>query len=209
MHRLESILRRILEGRRLPPFPKYGPQCVWPVSEKEFSIADTALGETPLVDKEEATAVFSNPTGQIYNVMLIDDASNIADPNNGQRPSVCDFVITTDNQTILVLGELKNSSENNLYSGLRRNGTLRVGQHGKAVEQLKSTLQMISEDYGAGDKRRCVVSFRIRPIPGAVVNRLKSSFSSIVVNHKITRLPDDTFPGWKFFSHPYPEPFPL
>lgn len=153
----------------------------------------------------EGTGVFANPDGNDVKIFHLGNALYTGPKKINNLPSACDLIVMDQLKQKLILVEL---TESNPRSLLGVSGAKNPGKIEKARNQLKSTIDIINRaGYIQKPEMQSAVFFFRLPDRQDIAARSLRAFSLNPALSRVTKVMDQNYPDWIFYSYPYPNSY--
>jgi len=197
---LHKIVSEAVAPVRVRQADYYIPKCSVSLSNTIFEVAD--IPEI-IAKSGEGTGVFANPDGDDVKIFHLGNALYTGPKKINNLPSACDLIVMDQLKRELILVEL---TESNPRSLLGVSGKLE-----KARNQLKSTIDIINRaGYIQMPVLQSAIFFFRLPIDRRdIAARSLRAFSLNPVLSRVTKVMDQNYPDWIFYSYPYPNSYSI
>lgn len=199
-----AVIIAAVDPVRVKSKEQYLPGCIVESSTPSIEVADT---NDIVVDAGKGCGVFNNASQSLVRFFNLDVALKSAPRKTNNLPSACDFIAEDTNSGEFILAELTESKTKSL-TGDGRNSE---GKISKAGRQLRNTIGII-ESVGFNvqpSKKSAIFFFKEKNHPADPAATMVMAMGSMPVWRIVTHTTDSQFPGWTFYSHPYPSPYHL
>lgn len=199
-----EIISVAVEPVRVKPKEQYLSACIVESSSTEIEEADTS---DIVVDTGEGCGVFHNGSQSLVRFFNLDVALKSAPRKINNLPSACDFIAQDTKSGEFILAELTESKTKSLTGDGRKS----EGKISKAGKQLRNTIRII-ERVGFNvqpTKKSAIFFFKETNYTADPAATMAMSMSSLPIWRVVTHTTDPQYPGWTFYSHPYPSPYHL
>lgn len=182
----------------------YFPSCLVESSSPLVEVSDT---HKIIVDQGSGCGVFNNPSQSLLRFFNIDVALKSAPRKINNLPSACDFIAIDTQSGEFILAELTESKTKSLTG----DGKNSEGKISKAGRQLRNTIRIIDRvGFNIQPTKKSAIFFfkekDYTPDPAAA---MAMAMTQMPIWRMVTHSTDTDFPGWTFYSHPYPAPYHL
>lgn len=199
-----AVITAAVDPVRVKPKEQYLPGCIVESSSTAIEVADTS---DIVVDSGEGCGVFHNGSQSLVRFFNLDVALKSAPRKINSLPSACDFIAEDTNSGEFILAELTESKTKSL-TGDGRNSE---GKISKAGKQLRNTIGII-EKVGFNvqpSEKSAIFFFKETNYTADPAATMAMAMDSLPIWRVVTHTTDTQFPGWTFYSHPYPSPYHL